>query len=227
MDRVRSRQIVLASASGILLPLCFPKYDLGLLAWIALIPLHLALDQCPRRRAYWLGWLSGTLASIGIMAWVVTAMTTYGKVPFAVSYLIMLLLAVYLGLYVGIYTLAVVWLRELIPRYGIVFAPCFWVTLELIRTYFLSGLPWNLLGYSQYRALDLIQIADHTGVYGISFLIVLVNLALAEFLLADFTRHGSRGRSSSPRQRSCLAPGCTVLRYSLVTCRSSRGPRSR
>lgn len=183
MDRARTRQILLACASGLLLPLCFPKFDLGLLAWVALIPLHLALDQCLRQRAFWIGCLTGLIGCTGIMAWVVTAMTTYGKVPLPISYAILLLLTAYLGLYVGLYCLAVVWLREIIPRYGIFFAPCFWVALELLRTYFLSGLPWCLLGYSQYRELDLIQIADHTGVYGISFLIVLVNLALAELLL--------------------------------------------
>ncbi|HSA62384.1 MAG TPA: apolipoprotein N-acyltransferase [Nitrospiraceae bacterium] len=183
MDRVRSRQILLACASGLLLPLCFPKFDLGLLAWVALIPLHLALDQSTRRRAFWLGCLTGLIGFTGIMAWVVTAMTTYGKVPLPISYAILLLLTAYLGLYVGLYCLATVWLREIIPRYGIFFAPCFWVALELLRTYVLSGLPWCLLGYSQYRELDLIQIADHTGVYGVSFLIVLVNLALAELLL--------------------------------------------
>jgi apolipoprotein N-acyltransferase len=183
MELPRSRQILFACASGVLLPLCFPNFEFGLLAWGALIPLHLALDQCSRRRAFWIGWLTGLLAFTGIMAWVVTAMTTYGKVPLPISYAILLLLTAYLGLYVGLYSLAVVWLRELIPRYGIFFAPCFWVALELIRTYALSGLPWCLLGYSQYQNLDLIQIADHTGVYGVSFLIVLVNLAVAELIL--------------------------------------------
>ncbi len=183
MDHARSRQILFACASGLLLPFCFPKFDLGLLAWIVLIPLHLALDQCSKRRAFWIGWLSGLVGFTGIMAWVVTAMTTYGKVPEPVSYAILLLLTSYLGLYVGLYSLAVVWLRELIPRYGIFFAPCFWVALELFRTYLLSGLPWCLLGYSQYRELDLIQVADHTGVYGISFLIVLVNVAFAELFM--------------------------------------------
>jgi apolipoprotein N-acyltransferase len=183
MEPDRSRQILLACASGLLLPLCFPSFDLGLLAWIALIPLHLALDQASRRRAFWIGCLAGLIGFTGIMAWVVTAMTTYGKVPLLISYAILLLLTAYLSLYVGLYCLAVVWLRELIPRYGIFFAPCFWVALELLRTYLLSGLPWCLLGYSQYRELDLIQIADHTGVYGVSFLVILVNLALAELIL--------------------------------------------
>ena len=178
------RLILLAVTTGILLPYCFPKYDFGLLAWVALIPLHIALDGLSRRtQAFWLGWLAGIIGSTGIMSWVVTAMTTYGKVPVVFSYGIMLLLTAYLGLYVALYSAGVVWFRMLVPRYGLFAAPCLWVTLELLRTYLFSGLPWSLLGYSQYRQLDLIQVADHLGVYGVSFLIVLTNVALAELYL--------------------------------------------
>lgn len=177
------RQIALAVTTGLLLSLCFPKFDLGLLAWFALIPLHIAVDGMRRTQAFWLGWMSGTVGFTGIMAWVVTAMHTYGKVPLLISYGIMLLLTAYLGLFVGVYCAGMVWFRMLVPRYGLFAAPCLWVSLELLRTYFLSGLPWSLLGYSQYRQLDLIQIADHLGVYGVSFLIVVTNVALAELYL--------------------------------------------
>jgi apolipoprotein N-acyltransferase len=50
-----------------------------------------------------------------------------------------------------------------------------WVGLELIRTHFLTGFPWCLLGYTQFRNLFLIQAADLVGVYGISFMILLAN----------------------------------------------------
>jgi apolipoprotein N-acyltransferase len=182
MTHSLARSLVLAGASGLFLPLSFPKSDLGLLAWIALIPLHWALDGKSKTQAFWIGWLSGTIAFTGMMAWVVTAMNTYGKVPLVISYGLMLLLTAYLGLYVGLYSAVVVWFRTLIPRYSLFAVPCVWVTLELIRTYVLSGLPWGLLGYSQYRQIEIIQIADHMGVYGVSFLIVMVNVALAEFL---------------------------------------------
>ncbi|MFO0707899.1 MAG: hypothetical protein U0412_13710 [Nitrospira sp.] len=92
--------------------------------------------------------------------------------PLPISYAILLLLTAYLGVYVGIYSWSVVWLREFLPRYGI-FSPRGCCCLELTRTYFLSGLPWCLLGYSQYRNLEVIQVADHLGVYGVSFLIIL------------------------------------------------------
>src|SRR6185369_17634195 len=178
-----ARSLVLAGASGLFISLSFPKSDLGLLAWIALVPLHWALDGKTKSQAFWIGWLSGTIAFSGMMAWVVTAMNTYGKVPLVISYGIMLLLTAYLGLYVALYSAGVVWFRMLVPRYGLFAAPCLWVALELLRTYVLSGLPWSLLGYSQYRQLDVIQIADHLGVYGVSFLIVLSNVALAELYL--------------------------------------------
>ena len=182
MTHSLARSLVLASASGLFLPLSFPKSDLGLLAWVALVPLHWALDGKNKAQAFWIGWLSGTIAFTGMMSWVVTAMNTYGKVPLAISYGLMLLLTAYLGLYVGLYSAGAVWFQSLIPRYGFFVFPCLWVTLELIRTYALTGMPWGLLGYSQYRQIEIIQIADHMGVYGVSFLIVLVNVALAEFL---------------------------------------------
>jgi apolipoprotein N-acyltransferase len=62
-------------------------------------------------------------------------------------------------------------------------AASLWVALESLRTYLLTGFPWNLLGYSQHRNLALIQVAAATGVYGVSFLVMAVNAALARALL--------------------------------------------
>jgi apolipoprotein N-acyltransferase len=219
MTHSLARSLVLAGASGLFIPLSFPKSDLELLAWIALVPLHWALDGKTKAQAFWIGWLSGTIAFTGMMAWVVTAMTTYGKVPLPVSYGILLLLTAYLGLYVGLYSAGAVWFRSLIPRYGFFVFPCLWVTLELLRTYALSGMPWGLLGYSQYRQIEIIQIADHMGVYGVSFLIVLVNVALAEFLswLMPYFRNFRPARL--PWELAAMAALLVTLswQYGLVT----------
>jgi len=219
MTHSLARSLVLACASGLFIPLSFPKSDLELLAWIALVPLHWALDGKTKAQAFWIGWLSGTIAFTGMMAWVVTAMTTYGKVPLPISYAILLLLTAYLGLYVGLYAAGAVWFRSLIPRYGFFVFPCLWVTLELIRTYALSGMPWGLLGYSQYRQIEIIQIADHMGVYGVSFLIVLVNVALAEFLswLMPYFRNFRPARL--PWELAAMAALLVTLswQYGLVT----------
>lgn len=67
------------------------------------------------------------------------------------------------------------WDRWLFPLLGAIV----WVALEYLRSTLFTGFPWGLLGCSQYRFLSLIQIADITSVYGISFLIVLTNGVLA------------------------------------------------
>ncbi|MEC4669059.1 MAG: hypothetical protein VST65_05955, partial [Nitrospirota bacterium] len=141
MSGAPALQIILACFTGLLYPLCFPDFDFGVIAWVVLLPLHLALDQVPPRRAFWIGWLAGFVAFVGTMFWVVTAMHLYGKLPLALSYIFMALLAAYLGLYVAVYALALTRLRNTLPSLAFIGAPFLWVTLELARTYLLSGLP--------------------------------------------------------------------------------------
>ncbi len=153
----------------------------GVFAWIALLPLHRVLIGVTTGQAFLRGWLTGFLAFTGTMYWVVLAMHLYGHVPLPISIVLMLVLAGYLGLYVGLYAWGFIWLEQRWATGAWVLAPCLWVSLEYGRTYALSGLPWGLLGYSQFQWLSIIQIANITGVYGVSFLIVLVNVSL--FLL--------------------------------------------
>jgi apolipoprotein N-acyltransferase len=205
MTMSRARLILLACASGLFYPLSFPAFDLGLLAWFALVPLHIAIEYVSPRRAFRVGWLAGTLAFTGSMFWVITAMNVYGKVPFPIAAVIMLLLTVYLGLYVAIYAGGLAWIRTAFPTLGFLPAPFLWVTLELIRTYFLSGLPWSLFGYSQYQWLPVIQLADHFGVYGVSFLLVLVNAAIAETIIWGFKAYRGFQLRSFPWPSSVAA----------------------
>ena len=155
---------------------------MGWLAWIMLVPLHWALSGCPIRQAFRWGWVTGAIGFAGTITWVITAMNHYGQVPFAVSFLLMLLLAAYLGLFVGVYAWGYAIFQKKQADLLWLAAPTLWVTLEFLRTYAFSGLPWALLGYSQYTWLPLIQIADITGVYGVSFLVVMANVVIAQFL---------------------------------------------
>jgi apolipoprotein N-acyltransferase len=99
------------------------------------------------------------------------------------------------------------WLAKREPAAVSLAAPCLWVALEFTRGHFLSGLPWMLLGYSQYQWLPVIQIADITGVYGVSFLIVLVNVALADLALWGWRRR----RQQPPPRLPWRAPAAAVL----------------
>lgn len=172
----------LAILSGILLFLSFPRFDLGFLAWVALVPLLYAIEDRSVRDSFWLGWLAGIVFFFGGVSWVTNTMVNYGGLSLPLSYLILLLLVLYLGLYYAAFSSLLTFIRSKTRVPLIIIAPPLWVSLELLRNYLLTGSPWLLLGYSQYRYLSIIQIADITGVYGVSFIIVLVNTLLFELI---------------------------------------------
>ena len=177
-----------AAVTGILHPVCFPPFNLGWLAWVLLVPLQFILHDLSPRRALWHGWIAGTIAFAGTVTWVITAMHQFGQVPIVVSALLMLLLSIYLGLYLGMYAWGYAMLQQTCPNVLWLGAPALWVALEFVRTYAFSGLPWALLGYTQYQWLPIIQFADITGVYGVSFLVVLGNVALTSLLVGSVAK---------------------------------------
>src|SRR5262249_41217592 len=60
--------------------------------------------------------------------------------------------------------------------------PVIWTALELFRAHFGTGFPWYFLGHTQHDLGAVIQIADVTGAYGVTFLVVAGNVALFELL---------------------------------------------
>ncbi|HUJ19346.1 MAG TPA: apolipoprotein N-acyltransferase [Nitrospirota bacterium] len=176
------RTTALAAASGILLAASFPSVALPVLAWVALIPLFLALNGQNVRNGLFLGGISGIVFFAGTVHWVTNSVHYYGNVPIIPASLITLLLCAYLALYPALFASLVVHVRRHRPSLLFIAAPALWTALELARTYVFSGFPWALLGYTQYRILPVIQISDMTGVYGVSFLIVLVNASISEFI---------------------------------------------
>ncbi len=83
-------------------------------------------------------------------------------------------------------------------------APLAWTSLEWYRANLHIGFAWYFMGQTQHEQLALIQIADHFGVYGVSFLVVLVNIVLFEALEAILLR---RWRLS----RLVIGPGVAAL----------------
>jgi apolipoprotein N-acyltransferase len=172
--------IILAVSAGLLMTASFPKADLGELAWVAFIPLFYAIKGASPRRSFKLGFLTGIVHYGTLLYWIVGVINHYGHVPTVLSLIIFMLLIFYLSLYPGLFSAAVSQLRaRSFPFY--LTAPLFWVALEYVRSFLLSGFPWENLGYSQYDQLRLIQISDILGVYGLSALIMAVNGVLFEF----------------------------------------------
>ena len=179
---MRTRDIALILISACLLIFSFPKINQPLFAWFAFVPLLYAVEEKSAYRSFLLGWLCGLIFSIGLVYWIVVVTTTYGRLSYPIGIALMLMLSAYLALYSG---LSLGLSRYVEQKSSIALPlvfPFFWVSLEYIRSFLLSGFPWENLGYSQYRLRTLMQSVDVTGVYGISFLIVWVN-ALIYLLL--------------------------------------------
>lgn len=163
----------LAALSALLLWAALPPLDLGGLAWVAPVPWLLLVrrEQLPGWRPYRALWLVGFGFWLAAVHWL--------RLPHWATHFGWLALAFYLAFYlpvfIGLSRVAVHQLK--VPL--IVAAPVVWTGLELARAHLLSGFLMASLAHTQYRWIELIQISDLFGAYGVSFVIMLVAACLA------------------------------------------------
>lgn len=163
---------VLCAATGGLFWASFMPLDFGPLAWIALVPL-LMLVRIPQRTR----WMYTAITVTGIAT--MTACLQWMRLGDATMYPAWFLLATYCGLY---FPMFVVLSRVAVHRLRVPLAvavPVLWTGLEYARGTLMSGFAWYFLSHTQYRWLELIQISDLVGAYGVSFLIATTAAVLA------------------------------------------------
>ena len=171
-----------ALLSGLLLTAAFPKIGLEWIAWIGLTPLLLAIRDRKPGAAFRLGFIAGLAHYATLLYWVVHTMRTYGHLPLYLAAPALFLLAAYLALYPALFSAILVRIcRRPTAMWALV--PFLWTGLEYVRGHLFTGFPWELLGYSQFQRRHLIQIADLTGPYGLSFLIAMAGGTAAVFVL--------------------------------------------
>jgi apolipoprotein N-acyltransferase len=176
----RVRRLAVAVLAGFAMHLAFPWPGWDLLGWVALAPvLALGITAGTPRRALLEGWVAGLAFFLPLLRWLTHTMTTFSAMTTPVAVLVLLALAGYLALFWGGVAWGLAWLGGRLGPRALWLAPALWVTAELLRSHFLSGFPWGLLGYVPSRRLLVIQIAAWTGVYGVSAFLVLLNTALA------------------------------------------------
>src|SRR6185437_12831637 len=95
-----------------------------------------------------------------------------------------------------------------------------WVGMEVLRGYLMSGFSWYFLAHTQYRWIELIQISDVVGAYGVSFLVAMVGACICEFVPASWFNQlgliapagGSTGICTPTRiGRALRVGGCLAL----------------
>jgi apolipoprotein N-acyltransferase len=190
-----SRGGLWAGVSGALLALAFPRADLGAVAFVALVPFLLSLHDVPAVTALFRGYACGGVFFTALLSWIPGVMVTYGGMPRVLAWPIFLLLVFYLATYFAVFALlqAASWRRFGAPALAL--SPVGWVGLEIVRGRLLTGFPWGLIGYSQYRDIPLLQVSAWGGIYAVSFLVVAANAGLVLLVL----------RPAKPRPLVCGA----------------------
>lgn len=168
IDKIKEFALVILSS--ILLALSFPNYNLEPLAYVAFIPLFFALRRTSPKEAFLLSYICGLLF-FGITIFWLRHVSILGYI------LLVAILSVFFAIF-SIFFLSAI-RRPLSALFAI---PAFWVILEYIRSNLFTGFPWALLGYSQYLNLPVIQIADLAGAYGVSFFVMMINVAIYALL---------------------------------------------
>ena len=177
-----------AILSGALLALCYAPANLGGLCWIALTPLVCAVWFSERwkkqdgLRLLLLGYVTGVVYMLGCLHWLITV-TIAGWIA----------LSLFLGGYTAFWALSVgtvakprqspleakpIWLKSWNNLRIAALAAAAWTALEWLRGVLFSGFGWNGLGIALHKNIALIQICDITGVGGLTFLVVMVNMMI-------------------------------------------------
>ena len=204
--------------SGLLLILCFPGWNQGWLAWVAMAPLVVAVwfsappateapvktGKLARLKAFFtrhrvgrgavLGYVAGLVFFWGTFYWLTTVT---GPGWFA--------LAFYLALYPAVWGAYLAALRPMAGDFTssatnlrvATIGAAAWTALEWVRGWLFTGFGWNSLGVAFHNNLSFIQITEYTGVAGLTFLAAFANLILvitirrfvSEFHLHRFRPH--------------------------------------
>lgn len=174
--------IALSAGGGLLLALAFPPYDLSILAWIAFVPLFAAIqsDERPAIAALSGACFGAVFFAVDI-SWIYRTLVVHGHFHPVLAFFTFVGLIATLSLFGALFGFLLSLAGKKIPRF-MVLAPFLWIAVEYLRAILFTGFPWDLAGYSQANWTALMQVVDITGVYGVSFLIVLMNAAVWEVI---------------------------------------------
>jgi apolipoprotein N-acyltransferase len=205
-----------AALSGLLAAQAFPPLDLGVLGWVALIPLLVVLRQATPRQGAWRGFIQGTVFYLFLLSWIPEVVSGYGGLGLAAGWLVGLLLVGTLAAFHALFGALQAWLFSRLGLLALMAAPAGWVVMaEWCRTWPLGGFPWGFLGYSQHDSAGILALAPWLGVHGLSFLLV----SFAAMVVGIFA-----STSLSPVQRGAALLSLPGLLWLLVGVVASGSP---
>ncbi len=159
----------LSLSTGVLLAFLFPKFSWHHLAWFALIPLFFALKNSPSYKfSFFLGFLSGFVFFSILLYWILIF-----------GFLAWFALSSVEALFFALFALGATFffrIKKLWSNFFLI--PAWWVGVELLRSIGPWSFSWGVIGYSQVNNPFILPLASFIGVFGLSFLVTLINLFL-------------------------------------------------
>ncbi len=184
--------LFLAAISGVVTSFVFSTRfgewmlpNLGFLVWFSLVPLFVAIRGRSIRETFVLAFTTGFIYHGLATYWLYNAMTIFGKLAPAAAVATLIVMMVILSTYVAFAPTWCCWVQKRFGGSPLILTPVAWVMADLILNYFpAGGFSWNSLAYSQAFYPVMIQSADLFGIFGITFLIILVNRLIAEIIVS-------------------------------------------
>ena len=172
--------LLLALVSAALLILTFPRFQLTWLAPVAAAPLLVAVSRETRPwRRFALGWAAGAVFWFGVCYWIEYTLAFYGGVGDFVGWILLALFAAVKGLHMALFAL----LAGILMRrwWAVPAVAALWVAIE--ATHGSLGFAWLALGNAGIQMSIPLRLAPITGVWGLSFVFMMMAAALALALL--------------------------------------------
>ncbi|MGB6545897.1 MAG: apolipoprotein N-acyltransferase [Candidatus Acidiferrales bacterium] len=214
MNFSRIARLILAVASGAVLALAFPNFNLPLLAWVSVAGLMLSAYGASVGFAALCGFLYGMTFYCISTPWIYTVLRQWGPLPVWQALGVMIIMAAASSVFKLLFAAGVsLWGRSGAAKLACV-APFLWVSTEYIFDRFPNiGFPWNLLGYAAARSFALVQITTVTGIYGLSLLVAAFNALVFWAILQPAGRR---------RRRAALWVGAVAAVLALVALIGAR-----
>lgn len=178
-------------AFALLLAWIAPPANWHALQWVAYVPLMLIfrVPEEPvrgwsfwRRPETWWAVLYGVVAEGAIFHWIIETITRFSNIPFVAAAGILALFSVVFGMPYIIMWWAYPVLRRRFGTWWVLAFPAMMVVIEWIGMWIIL-FPYNQ-GVGQYRVPSTFQLVSITGLWGLTFLVLFVNAAIAEVILA-------------------------------------------
>lgn len=156
------------------------RFSFPVLLTVCLVPLFYKLRSTSSVwRAMRVGMVVGIILHVLQLYWIVSVLQQYGGLPLFIAVPAMLLLCVYMSFYPTLFAAGFHYLNRSTGKIALIIgAPALWVGLDWLRSWLLGGFPWMDIGYGLWSYPLLLQGVDLVGHYGLTFIIVLLNVAV-------------------------------------------------